>query len=311
MLHVLSVTGPIYLIILVGYVAVRCGVFEKIELRVIGRFVMQFCLPALLFDAVSRRQLGELLNAPFLAAYAGGSLFAFACGFLYAKRVRRSSLTLAALQGLGSSASNSGFIGYPVAMQVIGPMAGAAAALTIAIENLIMLPLAFALIEADGSGGWREGVKASLQALVRNPLVIAIVAGVLCAAFEWQPPSVIARTMQIGGAAGGPAALFVIGGSLVGLKLGGIRSEIARVTATKLILHPLAVGALLALLPPFDPELRQAALLFAAMPMMSMLPVLAQEHGHEGLFAATLLAATVCSFFTISAALWLIGVGAH
>ena len=38
--------------------------------------------------------------------------------------------------------------------------------------------------------------------------------------------------------------------------------------------------------------------------LVEILPVLAQEHGHEGLFAATLLAATVCSFFTISALLW-------
>ena len=54
----------------------------------------------------------------------------------------------------------------------------------------------------------------------------------------------------------------------------------------KLVLHPLAVLAMLLLLPPMD-------------------PVLAQKHHLEGFCAAALLATTIASFFSISAALWL------
>jgi predicted permease len=64
------------------------------------------------------------------------------------------------------------------------------------------------------------------------------------------------------------------------------------------------VGAALALLPPFDPVLRTAAVVLAAMPMMGIYPVLAQKYGHDGFCAATLLATTVLSFFTISTGLW-------
>ena len=46
------------------------------------------------------------------------------------------------------------------------------------------------------------------------------------------------------------------------------------------------------------------------MPMMSMYPILGLRYGREGICAAAVFAATLCSFFTISAALWLIGVGA-
>jgi hypothetical protein len=40
------------------------------------------------------------------------------------------------------------------------------------------------------------------------------------------------------------------------------------------------------------------------MPMMGIYPVLAQKYGHDGFGAATLLATTVLSFFTISTGLW-------
>jgi predicted permease len=103
-----------------------------------------------------------------------------------------------------------------------------------------------------------------------------------------------------------PVALFVIGGSLVGLKLSGIRSDIALIVLGKLVVHPLRVLAMVLLFPPNNPLLGTAAVLIAAMPMMSIYPVLAQRQGQERLCSAALLAATVTSIFTIDAYLALL-----
>ncbi len=46
----------------------------------------------------------------------------------------------------------------------------------------------------------------------------------------------------------------------------------AQIALGKLIGHPLAVLAMVALLPDFDPRLQQAAVLLAAMPMLSIYP---------------------------------------
>jgi predicted permease len=66
------------------------------------------------------------------------------------------------------------------------------------------------------------------------------------------------------------------------------------------------VLGLVLLFPPANPLLGTAAVLIAAMPMMSIYPVLAQRHGHERLCSAALLAATVTSFFTIGTCLALL-----
>jgi hypothetical protein len=48
----------------------------------------------------------------------------------------------------------------------------------------------------------------------------------------------------------------------------------------------------------------------ACMPMISIYPLLAHKHGHEGLCAAALLATTLASFVTVNVALWLLRAGA-
>ena len=86
MLGVLSVTGPIYLVIAAGFLATRAGLFARAEMRVFGKYVIHLALPALLFNALSQRSLGEVLNPVFLAAYALGSLCAMGAGFFWARK---------------------------------------------------------------------------------------------------------------------------------------------------------------------------------------------------------------------------------
>ncbi len=304
MLEVLAITTPIYLLIGLGYLAGRGGLFTATELRVLGRFVLMFSLPALLFDAVSRRTLEEVLNGAYLFAYATGSLAVLGLGTAWARWRRGAPISLAALQGMGMSSSNSGYVGFPILQQLLGPAAGAVLALTMLVENLLVMPLALALADAGGHGSVRRALVQSLEGLVRNPLVIAIAAGLVFALAGWRLPLPAARTVQILAAAASPVALFVIGGTLVGLRLEGVRGDILRVAFGKLVLHPLAVFAALALLPAIEPTLRFGALVLAAMPMLGIYPVLAQKHHHERFCAAALLTTTVLSFFSISAGLW-------
>lgn len=301
MLQILSITGPIYLIIAAGYIAVRYGLFSKDEARVLGRFVVNFCVPALVFRALSQRTLGEVLNGPYLAAYALGSLAVLLGAVAYARRLRGKAMPLAALQGLGMSASNSAYVGYPILLQLIGPAAGVALALTMMVENLLIMPLALVLADTSSTQRWHRALAQSLRKLLKNPMFLGIIAGFTFALFDLRLPEVLDRTAQITATAASPLALFVIGASLVGLRLDGLRYDVAFVVLGKLLLHPLAVFGMLALLPPVDPVLRVAAVVFAGMPMLSLYPVLAQKYHHEGFCAAALLAATVLSFVTISA----------
>ena len=48
---------------------------------------------------------------------------------------------------MGLCASNSAFVGYPIALQLFGPAASVALALCSLVENLLVMPLSLALAE--------------------------------------------------------------------------------------------------------------------------------------------------------------------
>ena len=213
---------------------------------------------------------------------------------------------------MGMSCANSGFVGYPVLLLTLAPVAGVALALNMLAENLVVLPLLLVLAERGrGRGNAWQAFGQSLAKLARTPLFIALFLGLAVSLSGWQMPAPLTQTVGMLAAASGALSLVVIGGALSGLPLAGMGGRVVPIVVGKLLLHPLLVWlSLLALpsvgLPPLAPPLHSAAILMAAMPMMGIYVTLAQAHGQEDFSAAAMLAATVASFATVSGLLWLL-----
>lgn len=308
MLDILAITGPIYLCIAAGYLATRMGMFSKADLRVFGKFVLNFALPALVLNAISQRPLRDVMHFDYLLAYGIGSFLVLGGGYLWARYVNRSVPSYRAYFAMGMSCSNSGYMGYPVAALVLGPIAAVALALNMVFENLFKIPLLLTLAEQGEvreRRHWLATVRGIVMGWVRTPMLMAIPVALLVSVMGWTLPGPIARTVTLFAQVTTGLALFVIGGALVGLQLKGKRRLVAQIAFGKLLLHPLCVFlAFTFLVPIADPQLRTAALLFSAMPMLGIYPILALKHGHEEVSAAALLATTIGSFFSLNALLW-------
>ena len=81
MLQTLAITGPIYLVIALGFLAGRFGIFSKLDMRVLGTYVVRFALPALVFTALSQRPVSEVMNGRYVLGYAVGSLTVMLAAF--------------------------------------------------------------------------------------------------------------------------------------------------------------------------------------------------------------------------------------
>jgi len=311
MLEILGVATPVFVIIAVGFGAVRSGLVPSAWLPALGGFVVRLALPALLFKSLSQRSFAEVMNLRYLGAYALGALIVLGGGLLWGRFVRREPLEKSAMMALGMACSNSGYVGYPIALQVIGPVATVALALAMVIENMLMIPLGLAL--ADSGGARHEAFHRTFgRALARlrtNPIIIAMVAGFVFTVFGLALPAPLTRAVDMFAAASAPVALFYIGGILVGLPLRGMFADIGAVAFGKLVLHPLIVCGTLLLFGPIDPSLAAGAVLLASAPMLSVYPIFGQKHGMQGFCAATLVVSTVTSFLTMSAAIWLLRAG--
>lgn len=307
MLEILSITGPIYIVILIGFIATRTGLFSKSDLAVLGKFVMNFALPALLVSSLSQRRVYEIMNIGYLLAYSAGSLVVLAGGYAWARYLFRQSVTTSAFYAMGMTCSNSAYVGYPVLLLTVKSVAGVSLALNMMVENLIMIPLLLVIAEhgRGGAAGWSRILLKSITRLAKNPLIIGLIAGFCISAFGWRLPEIVVRPVNLFAMASGALSLFVVGGTLVGLSVQGVGRQIAPIAFGKLLLHPLAV--LLALLSLHflgiriqDPSLRMAAVIMAAVPMLSIYTILALAYDQQNLTAAAMLVTTFCSFFTLS-----------
>ena len=303
---VLGIIAPIFLLIALGWGAVRWALYPAEGLPALGAFIVRFALPALLFNSVARRSVAEVLNPRYLAAYAAGSLVAFGAGVAWARWARGRPLDAAAMAGMGMSCANSAFIGLPVVLQVVGPEAAVALALTMMVENFLMIPLCLALADSASHRHdpfWKAMLRA-IAGLRRSPIVLAIFVGFAFALLPLRLPAPVGRAVDLLAGASAAAALFYVGGTLAGLRVGALLGQSVVIALGKLVLHPLAVLVALLLAGPIAPPLQASAVLLACAPMLGIYPLLGQKYGHQGENAAAMLVCTAAAFFTMGAVIW-------
>jgi malonate transporter len=313
MFDILSITVPIFIMIAIGYAAVHWRVFAPEAMRILGNYVVVLALPALLFKAVSERPISEVVNWGYMAAYLCGSLVVLTAGFFYVRRIQKAETTAAAFSAMGMVCSNTGFIGYPILLLTLPSIAGVGLALNMMVENIVLIPLLLAIAEAGHGGPSPVGkmLARTFRGLARNPIIIGLVAGLAASFSGVTIPAPLMKPIDMLAASSAAVSLLVIGGTLASVSVRGLSGEIAPTVAGKLVFHPLAVFAATMVLPlaglaPLSPEMQAAAVILAAVPMMGIYPILAQRFGRERSSVVAMLMATVLSFFTLSAVLWVI-----
>lgn len=311
MAGIFAIVAPIYLVMTIGYATTRLGLFDKPAMRTFGKFVVNIALPGLIFKALSERDFSEILNVSFILAYILGSLPVVVFGFLWGRRVAGQSSLASTFYAVGMATTNSGYIGYPILLLILPSVAAVSFALVLMVENLLTIPLLLMLAEHDGGGDVRASLKKLVARTIKNPLMLAIIAGMAASLLDVQLPPVMTKTIDILAASSGALSLFLIGGTLVGLPAKGM-TKVIPIAVGKLLIHPACV--LLAIFltqflgcTPLDSVTKLALLLMAATPMTSIYASLAQRYQLEDFCSIAQLLTTVASFFTLSGLLWLFG----
>lgn len=307
---ILTITFPIFALIGVGYGAVRAGLFAPSDMKVLGKYVLNIALPALLFNAVATRDLGEVLNLGYVTVFALGGLLTVAVTYLWFT-LQGTGPARRAIAVMGSTCPNSGFVGYPVMLLVFPDVAGVVLALNMVVENFLLIPLSLMLLEASRDRQGKSLLRIAgriILGVLRRPMVIGLMLGLVVMLSGLPVPLMVTRLMDVLAASSSAIALFVIGGSLVGLPIVGQRVLAAQIVAGKLLLHPLVTALVLFTLPLvglplLSGEMAIAVVLSTAMPMFGIYTLLAQDYGHEGIASLALLGATAGAFFTLSALL--------
>jgi len=308
---IFSIMLPILILIGVGFVAVRSGLSNGAHVQGLGAFVLNFALPAVLVSAMVRQDLASTFNVSYVAAYGLASLVAFLMLFAVLRGAMRRPLDQAAMGALGGAMSNTGFIGFPVASLAFGATALAALPMTMLVENVLILPIAFALVEIGAGKATSLGgvLRETVARLMRMPLMLAIIVGLLLALSGVTLPAPLLKSLDLLAAASAPTALFVVGGTIALLKRADMAADIGPIVIGKLLVHPLATTAAMLLVPGIPAELQAVGILLSSVSMVTIYPILAGRANMEGIAAAALICATAIALVTISVVLLLLAPG--
>ena len=312
MFTVLGITFPIFAMVLLGYGLVARGVFAVADKRVLGRYVLNIALPALIFQAVASRPVAEVFHPGYMGAYLAGGLVTMALAFgwfsLTTDPARRS------VGVMGATCPNSGFVGYPLMLIPFPGQAGLILAMNMLVENVVLIPLALVIMELGkpaGTGHPFARMGKVLLGVVKRPMVIGMVLGLAISLSGLALPAPVTRLVGLVAASAAALALIVIGCALVDLPARGNRALAGQIVLGKLVAMPLitwlAVLGLGALGVAVTGDLRAAVILSAAVPMLTIYSVFAQEAGHEGLASLAQLGATAGAFVTLNLLLAVLG----
>ena len=319
-LAILSVTFPFFALVLAGYLAARGRMLPVEAIPGLNGFVLFFALPCLLYRFGANTPLALMLDASVATVYlvCGLVMVAFVVAASLNRRVRWNDAAFGALVG---AFPNTGFMGVPLLVALMGQAAAGPVMVTLLVDMLVISSLCIALSRLDGAGsaGARLAARKALQGVALNPLPWAIVLGIASQALGlalWKP---LGDTLDLLADAASPVALFTIGAVLARSQLldaAGVRArpplrDVLPVAAAKLVVHPLLVllvGAVAIRLGlPLSAFALTVMALAAALPSASNVSLLAERFGADtGRIARIILWSTAAAFFTFSGAVALL-----
>jgi predicted permease len=320
MLDVLRVTFPFFALVLCGYWAARRQMLPFEAIPGLNGFVLFFALPCMLFQFGAKTPIAQLLDASafFMYLFCALVMVAFVVAITLNKRFGWNDAAFGALVG---AFPNTGFMGVPLLVALLGTAAAGPAIVTIVIDMVITTSLCIALSRLDGAGqqGVGQAAKNALLGVVKNPLPWAILLGTLFSAFQIELPGPVEKTVALLGDAASPVALFTIGAVLArSQKIAHHEQhgpltwkDYVPVALIKLFLHPvlvLVVGlAAISMGAPIDPFALKVMVLVAALPSASNVAMLSERFGADnGRIARIILVSTAAAFLTFSGAVALL-----
>lgn len=306
MTEILSITIPVYLIMIAGFTCVRTGYLDGGVITALSAFTVKISLPALIFSAIALSDAETALNWTLSGGYLLGSMITMVIGYLVMSRVFAQGRSASWIHGLGVANSNSGFIGYPIAALVFPEVALQVLAWIMIVENVVVIPFAIiaAEIASGSSGGINAAARKAAASFLRNPLVIAVVLALTVRVSGAPLPTEAVRAIEMIASVAPVVALFVVGGIIARYNISPMWRRTAAITIGKLLLHPALVFAVLTLIIGREDAVVLTAVLIAAVPMLSIYPILGAPHGAEQVCATALVATTLASFFTVSGLIW-------
>ena len=235
---------PIFVIMFLGYLAGKKGVFKTEDSKVLNKLVLTYALPAALFVSIVKADSAMLfddlkLTIVSLVVITGMFLWAYFSCYKFFKHTKSEAAVCALISG----SPTIGFLGFAVLEPIYGATAttGLVVAIVSIVVNAINIPIGLALMN-QGRGSTVQGAKKSNPVIdaLKEPVCWAPILAVILVLLDIKFPAILDPNFELIAKANSGVAVFAAGLTLSGMKF-QLDKEVVYNTIQKLILMPAAL----------------------------------------------------------------------
>ncbi len=304
MLDVLNISIPFFALIFLGFGAHAIGFIDAAGARTMSKFAFYVTLPPFMFLKITASDPAAILNWGFIWRYESSTILIYLTAALIAQLLFRLGRLESGIFGLNVAYPNYGYMGIPLAILAFGDEAALPMALILFADTIVLLTLTACFVSGN-EGGPVAAIKRISFTMIANPLVIAVLAGLLFSASGLILPKIPQQFGTLLAGAAAPVALFALGATLFGQPVRAAAAEVSAISLLKLILHPLLVALFFLGLPGQEPLWVRVAILSSCLPVAANVFMLANHYGaYTGRTASAILMSTALASATVPVILY-------
>lgn len=283
----------LFLLIAVGYGAVRLNVIPASSSAVLSRLLLKIALPCTVFTSLLRPYDPAFLWDILLVIVLG--LILFPVNGALSRLLSRLFRVPDERRGMWSFCAtfcNNGFMGFPIALALFGEEGLALAAIFSLPFNLLLYSVGAGMICMDRPRGADGGGRLQWRSVLVTGINLAAILGLVFYFARLSVPTALLTPLTHLSNITTPLSMVVTGMNLTGSKLGVLfrDRDVISASAARLALMPLVSFALLtvlnALFPFGNPLILGVIFIIMAMPAPAVGTILAEHYGVNREFAA-------------------------
>lgn len=274
----------LFLMGLVGFLAVKAGKFKEEDSRIISNAVVYICSPCVIINAFQITFTPDKLKGLLLAGGAAALVHIILIG---GGKLLSGPLHLNGIEKASVEYSNAGNLIVPLVSSVLG-------------EEWVFYTTAYIIVQTvliwtHGQSVIRQGQEKDYRKILLNPNIIAIAVGFVLFATGIHLPSVVGQCISGFGDMIGPASMLVVGMIIGNVNLGWVfrQKRPYLICFMRLVLFPVITILIFAFsgaerLHPDAEYILMVVLLATSAPVAVMVTQLAQIHGRDARYASVI-----------------------
>ncbi len=287
---------PLFLIIALGFGVKRLGWIGPEDVRRFNKVTFYTFMPVMLFYNIYTSDFSHTVRLPYALFVVGMALAMILLAFLITLAVektpeRRGVMIQAAFR------SNFVLLGLPIAQELLPGANFGITALMIAIVVPIYNMMSVVVLEYFR--GSKPKMGEVLLAVIKNPLIIGSIVGLLTQALHITLPEVLVSFAEKMNSAATPLILLLLGASFEMRQLSRYKKQLLVCVGLRLLVFPGAILTLAAALGLRDIEFVTVLAMTAAPTAVNSFNMAQQLGGDSDLAGSAVVVSTAASFFTL------------